>query len=221
MQCKSNRCLLRTAACGLAAFVFFVFAAGAADTAQAFADKKAYAKGYRAVRKGDYTQAEQIFRALLEKDAHDKEARLGLSFALLKQRNLQSAYDHAARVLMQDPLSARGHALLGTAILGAGEFRLSVEEFRTALALNENEALAVAGLAMVDFYENRLALAINGLRRAASIDPDEPDYIFSLGQAAARSEKYKEAADAYERFLIVAPKTDTDRRERIQGLIAF
>jgi tetratricopeptide (TPR) repeat protein len=221
MQCKSNQRRLRTAACGLAAFVFFVFVAGAVPAANGFADKKAYAKGYRAVRKGEFAQAEKIFRELLEKDSHDKEARLGLSFALLKQRNLQAAYDNAARVLMQDALSARGHALLGSAILGAGEFRLSVEEFRTALALDENEALAVAGLAMVDFYENRLTLAINGLRRAASMDPDEPDYVFSLGQAAARSEKYREAADAYERFLIVAPKTDTDRRERIQGLIAF
>ena len=45
------------------------------------------------------------------------------------------------------------------------------------------------------------------------MDPDEPDYLFNLGQAAARSEKYKEAADAYERFLVVAPKTDIDRRE--------
>ena len=221
MQCKSNRCFVRTAACGLAAFVFLVFGAGLAPTADAFADKKAYNKGYRAVRRGEYTEAEKIFRELLEKDGRDKEARLGLSFALLKQRNLQAAYDNAARVIMQDPLSARGHALLGSAILGAGEFRLSVEEFRTALALDQNEALAVAGLAMVDFYENRLPLAINGLRRAASMDPDEPDYVFSLGQAAARSEKYKEAADAYERFLIVAPKTDTDRRERIQGLIEF
>lgn len=221
MQSKTQRCLFKTAACGVAAFVFCLFLTGAAQTAYASADKKTYNKGYRAARKGEYPQAEKIFRELLEKDAHDIEARLGLSFTQLKQRNLQGAYDNAARVIMLDPLSARGHALLGTAILGAGEFRLSVEEFRTALALNENESLAVAGLAMVDFYENRLQKAIDGLRRAASMDPDEPDYIFSLGQAAARSEKYREAADAYERFLIIAPKTDTDRRDRILGLIAF
>jgi predicted aspartyl protease/Flp pilus assembly protein TadD len=222
MQCKNNRCLLRTAACGVAAFVFCLFVfAGTAPTAHASSDKKAYSKGYRAVRKGDYAQAEKIFRDLLDKDARDNEARCGLSFAQLKQRNLQAAYDNAARVIMLDPLSARGHALLGAAILGAGEFRLSVEEFRTALALTENEALAVAGLAMVDFYENRLPLAVPALRKAASMDPEEPDYVFSLGQAAARSEKYKEAADAYERFLMIAPKTDIDRRERILGLIEF
>jgi predicted aspartyl protease len=53
------------------------------------------------------------------------------------------------------------------------------------------------------------------------MDPGEPDFIFHLGQACARSEKYKEAADAYERFLAISPKTDSDRRARIQGLIEF
>lgn len=219
MQSNHKKHFLRMAAFSVAAAVLCFAFAGMAATAKA--DKKAYNKGYRAVRKGDYTEAEKIFRDLLGKDGHDNDARLGLSFALLKQRNLQGAYDNAARVLMADPLSARAHALLGSAILGAGEFRLSVEEFKTALALDENEALAVAGLAMVDLYENRLPLAIPGLRKAVSMDPDEPDYLFNLGQAAARSEKYKEAADAYERFLIVAPKTDFDRRARIIGLIDF
>jgi len=221
MQGNKQQSLSRMAAFGVAAFVLCFALAGTAHVAAGFADKKAYNKAYRALRKGDFQEAEKIFRELLGKDAHDADARLGLSFALLKQRNLQGAYDNAARVIMQNPLSGRAHALLGASILGAGEFRLSVEEFRTALTLDDNEALAVAGLAMVDFYENRMPTALNGLRRAVSMDPEEPDFVFNLGQAAARSEKYKEAADAYERFLMIAPKTDTDRRARILGLIDF
>jgi predicted aspartyl protease/Flp pilus assembly protein TadD len=221
MQCNNNRCLSRMAAFSVAAFVLCFALAGAPGIVAGSTDKKAYTKGYRAIRKGEFPQAEKIFRELLTKDGQDIEARLGLSFALLKQRQLQGAYDNAARVIMQAPLSARAHALLGAAILGAGEFRLSVEEFKTALALNENETLAIHGLAMVDFYENRLSLAIPMLRRAVSMDPDEPDFIFHLGQACARSEKYKEAADSYERFLAISPKTDFDRRARIQGLIDF
>src|SRR5215510_10028274 len=221
MQGNTQHRLFRMAAFSVAAFVLCFALAGATHTAAGFADKKAYNKGYRALRKGDYEQAEKVFRELLNKDAHDVEARLGLSFTQLKQRNLQAAYDNAARVIMQDPLSARAHALLGAAILGAGEFSLSVEEFRTALAINGEEALAVAGLAMVDFYENRMPSALDGLRKATYMDPDEPDYVFNLGQAAARSEKYKEAADAYEKFLMIAPKTDIDRRDRIRGLIEF
>jgi predicted aspartyl protease/Flp pilus assembly protein TadD len=221
MQGNDQQRLSRMAAFSVAAFVLCFALAGSCHTAAGFSDKKAYNKGYRALRRGDFEAAEKIFRELLIKDAHDTEARLGLSFTQLKQRSLQAAYDNAARVIMQDPLSARAHALLGAAILGAGEFSLSVEEFRTALTINGDEALAVAGLAMVDFYENRMPSALAGLRKAVNMDPDEPDFVFNLGQAAARSEKYKEAADAYERFLMIAPKTDTDRRERIIGLIDF
>lgn len=184
-------------------------------------NEKARNRAQKALRAGDFERAEQLYREVLAKDDQDTEARLGLSQALLKLRRLQDSFDHAARVAALNPLSPRAHALLGSAILAGGDFLLSVEEFRTALALNENEAIAIAGLAMVDYYENRTASCINRLRRAAEIDPDEPDYLFNLGQAAARSERYREAADAYERFLVIAPRTDAERRARIRGLIDF
>jgi Flp pilus assembly protein TadD/predicted aspartyl protease len=219
MQSQINMRLRRVAACCLAAFVLSLVVA--ISNSIVAAPSKALIKGQKALKKGDFADAEKIFREILGKDSRDVDARLGLSFALLKQRNLQGAYDNASRAIMLDPLSARAHALLGAAILGAGEFQLSVEEFRTAISLNQEEALAISGLAMVDFYENRLNASLAGLRRAVEVDPSEPDYVFNLGQAAARSEKYKEAADAYERFLIIAPKTDMDRRDRISGLIGF
>ncbi len=182
---------------------------------------KTRARALKALRSGDFERAEKIYRELLEKDDKDLDARLGLSHALLKQRRLQDSFDHAARAIAIDPLSPRAHALLGSVVLATGDFRLSVEEFRTAISLNDDEAMAIAGLAMIDFYENRTASCVIGLRRAVAIDPNEPDYLFNLGQAAARSERYKEAADAYERFLITAPRTDEDRRARIRGLIDF
>lgn len=207
------------AAAVMAAFVLFFNPV--VSNATASGSDKNHNRAHKALREGDYESAEKLYRDLLAKDPHDKEARLGLSFTLLKMRQLQDAYDHASRVILIDPLSARAHSLLGSAILASGNFRSSIEEFRTALSINENDAPAVAGLAMVDFYENRLDSALKGLRRAVSLAPDEPDYIFNLGQAAARNERYKEAADAYERFLTVAPKTDSDRRARIRGLIDF
>lgn len=190
-------------------------------TAASRVDDKPRSRAERALREGEFEVAEKLFRALLAKDARDVDARLGLSLALLKQRKLRDAFDHAARVIAVDPLSPRAHALLGTAVLASGDFRLSVEEFRTALSIKDDEAMAIAGLAMVDFYENRLSDCLSGLRRALFLEPNEPDYIFSLAQAAARSERYKEAANAYERFLAVAPLTDSDRRARIRGMIDF
>ncbi len=185
------------------------------------ADNKTRNRAERAVREGDFDLAEKLYRELLHKEPRNTEARLGLSFTLFKKRNLRDAFDHAARVIAEDPLSARAHSMLGAVILASGDFRRSVEEFRTALSLKDNEARAIAGLAMVDFYENRLDKSFQGLRRAAFIDPNEPDFVFDLGQIASRIERYKEAADAYERFLAIAPRTDTDRRARIRGLVDF
>ena len=187
----------------------------------AASNKKALTRAEKAMRAGDFQRAEQMYREMLTKDERDFEARLGLSKSLLKQRRFQDSFDHAARVLAADPLSAHAHALLGSVVLATGDFRLSIEEFRTALTLNENESMAIAGLAMIDFFENRNADCVARLRRAISIEGEEPDYIFNLGQAAARAQRYKEAADAYERFLLIAPKTDEDRRARIRGLIDF
>lgn len=178
-------------------------------------------RAQKALREGEFDRAEKIYREILNKDALDVQARIGLSFALLKKRNLREAFDNAARAIALDPLSSRAHAILGSVILTSGDFRRSIEEFKTALSLKSDDAMAIAGLAMVDYYENRLSECMNGLRRASFIDPNEPDYVFALGQAAARFEKYKDAADAYEKFLRIAPKTDTDRRDRIRGLIDF
>jgi tetratricopeptide (TPR) repeat protein len=184
-------------------------------------NQKALRQAKNALRSGDFQRAEQLYREILQKNEAEFEAHLGLSKTLLKQRQLQESFDHAARVIGANPLSAEAHAVLGSAILATGDFRLSLEEFRTALNIDDDQAMAVAGLAMIDFYENRNNDAVQKLRRAVSMDPDEPDYVFSLGQAAARGEKYKEAADAYERFLVIAPHTDADRRARIRGLIDF
>ncbi|HEX9545645.1 MAG TPA: tetratricopeptide repeat protein, partial [Pyrinomonadaceae bacterium] len=161
----------RLAAEFLAAFVICLAFVGPVS---AGGEQKMRTRADRALRDGDFENAEKMFRELLAKDARDKDARLGLSFALLKQRHLQDAYDQAARVILAEPLSSRAHALLGAAILASGNFQNSVEEFRTALSLEENESLAIAGLAMVDFYENRMDAAIKGLRRAVSLDSDEP-----------------------------------------------
>jgi predicted aspartyl protease len=74
---------------------------------------------------------------------------------------------------------------------------------------------------MLDFYENRINDSISNLEEAVFREPDEPDYQFALGQVSARAERYKESADAYKRFLSIAPQLDADRRARIKGLVEF
>jgi len=180
-----------------------------------------YRQAERFMREGDYEKAAQAYRELLTKNPKDQPARLGLSQALLKLGDLNEAFEHAAEVLRQDPQSARARALIGLVLLRSGVFREATEAFAAALVLDEREAIAWAGLAEIDFFENRTELSYQRLRRATALDPSEPDYWIALGRAAARLEKFREAAEYYEKFLAVSPKMDVERRERYRGLIAF
>ena len=45
--------------------------------------------------------------------------------------------------------------------------------------------------------------------------------MLTYARASSRAEDFKEAADAYEIFLQIAPESDSERRDRIKGLIQF
>jgi predicted aspartyl protease/Tfp pilus assembly protein PilF len=182
---------------------------------------KSLKRAEKELRQANFGEAEKIYRQLVERDQKDKDARLGLSFALIKQGKLQESYEHAAQVIAEDPLSSRAHALLGTSLLRSGEFRNSIEALYTAVKFNNRESLAIAGLAEIEYFENRSRTAYEWLKRAVQLDPMEPDYYISLARSCSRLEYYSEAADAYQRFLDVSPKTDIERRARIRGLIDF
>ena len=106
-------------------------------------------------------------------------------------------------------------------VLGAGRFKDARTLYFNAIRLNKKQAYAWAGYGLLDFYENRIKESLENLQQAVFHEPDQPDYFFALAQVSARAEKYKEAADAYNRFLALSRDTDDERRARIKGLINF
>ena len=172
-------------------------------------------------RKGKLDEAEKAFRGVIERSPKESRAKLGLSFVLLKQRQLLEAYDLSFEVARAEPKNSYAFAVLGAIMLNAGNFPQAKVSYLNALKLNNREALAWSGLGMLDFYENRITQGLESLREAVFLEPQEPDFIYALAQVAARAENYKEAADAYKHFLRISPQTDVERRDRIKGLINF
>ena len=124
-------------------------------------------------------------------------------------------------IALAEPKNARAFAVVGATLLISGNFKDATRCFEKSLSLNKKDDLAWAGLGMVDFYENRIDDSLSKLEEAGFLEPDDPDYQFALGQVSARAEHYKESADAYKRFLTIAPELDSDRRLRIKGLVEF
>jgi len=204
------------AAAGAAAF-------GAADIQQPDSDefRQLIKQSDKLVKKGNLPEAERLLLRALDLNKDDADTRLRLAFVYLKERRLRSAYETSFGVAKADPKNSHAYAILGATLLGSGKFPEARSVFYTAIQLNRKEALAWAGSGMLDFYENRIPESLQNLSQAVFHDPSEPDYLFAFAQVAARAERYRDAAEAYTRFLAVSKSTDDERRARIKGLINF
>ena len=120
------------------------------------AKEKTLREARKAARGGKYQKAIELYRGLLDKDARDIQARLGISHAYLKEQNYLHSFEHAAEALKIDPSNARAHALVGAALLRSGLVRAAVPELQRAMDLNPKEALAYGGAAEVDYFEGRI-----------------------------------------------------------------
>ena len=183
--------------------------------------KKLIKEATKLTRAGALVEAEGVLQRAIDLDAKRSEARVELAYVYVKGRRLQDAYNTCFPIAQAEPKNGRAFAVLGMTLLTGGRFREARLIFFKALQINRDEDLAWAGYGMLDFYENKIADSLNNLREAVYHEPNEPDYLFTLAQVAARSENYQEAAANYDKFLHVSNSADTERRDRIKGLIRF
>ncbi len=183
--------------------------------------KKILKQAKKLQRKGEIAAAEKVLRQAVANFPQNNAAKLDLAYLLFKQKQLFEAYNYAYEVAEQDEKNSYAFAILGAVDVSAGNFEEAKTFLNNSLFLNKKEALAWAGLGMLDFYENKGSASIMKLRSAVYLDNQEPDFIFSLAQVSARSEFYREAAVAYGQYLKVAAKNDQERIDRIRGLIKF
>lgn len=172
-------------------------------------------------KKGNYPEAEKLLRRVLTVNPNDSNAKLKLAKVFLKQRRLVESYEQSIEVCKNEPKNSEAFAVLGMTYLYAGNFHEARIAVINSLKLDRREAMAWAGLGLIDFYENRIDRSLERLNQAVYNDPSEPDFTFAFAQVAARAERYKQAAEAYRRYLAISNETDKDRRERIKGVIDF
>ena len=173
------------------------------------------------ILKGEFEEAERILRGGIVDYPRDSGLKLKLAFTLLKNRTLLEAYTLSFQVAKDEPNNASAFAVLGSVLLAGGRFNDARKILSRAMEISQKEPLALASFGMLEFYENQLDRSLEYLGAAKFLAPENPDYIFSFAQVAARAEKYREAADAYRQFLLFSRSTDEDRRARIKGLISF
>jgi tetratricopeptide (TPR) repeat protein len=175
----------------------------------------------KSMRAGKYEDALKVYRGVIDASLQDIPARLGASLAYLKLQNYVRSFEVATEVINIDKTNARAHALAGISLLRSGYVGAAIVELQQALNLDAREALAYGGAAEIDYYEGRPKESRTKSFYAHQLDPEEPDYLVTYARSSSRLEDFREAADAYALFLEISPPSDTERRDRIRGLIQF
>ncbi|HEX5362809.1 MAG TPA: tetratricopeptide repeat protein [Gallionella sp.] len=152
---------------------------------------------YRAYRDGKLDEAQQLYRELLGKDAHNTGALLGLA-AIAQQLGEETlAAQYYADVLRLDPRNATANA--GMAALNADEN----SESRLKTLLGEQPDSAALHFALGNLYagQARWGEAQQAYFNASALEPDNAEFAFNLAVSLDHLGQSKLAAQQYRRAL--------------------
>ncbi len=151
-------------------------------------------------------KAVELYRAALKLRPAYPAAHLGLARVLLDLNQHEAALDEIEAARRTRPAYAEASAVEGRINREAGFTDEAIESFRRAIREARVQPEAHVGLARVFEDKGQTEEAIAEYRKAIDqLSDSEPVIYQLLGAAYERTQKYKEAVAAYEKYLALAP----------------
>ena len=156
-----------------------------------------------------FTQAADLFAAVIAKEPANAEAYYGVVRALLGARRPTEAYAYAEQGLQRAPEYAATEDAAGIALVRKGELVKAEAHFRAALKLRSNDPAALQGMAsifsIISKYKTARALMLQAYAQA----PNDP----VLMRAHANTLKGADRIQELERVLAVLDPASEDARD--------
>ncbi len=164
--------------------------------------------GQRQLESGSYSEAVASLEAAarLAPASAEVHSMLGRVYLLDRQaRPAAASLERALELGSQDPRTA---LYLGSASWELGRLDEAERRFRQALASKSGAAalIALQQLGRLLLFQGRPAEALDPLRRAAVLLPDDVDLQLQLAQALEGANKPDEALAAYRKAVALAPE---------------
>uniref|UniRef100_UPI00111F005B tetratricopeptide repeat protein n=1 Tax=Janthinobacterium sp. GW458P TaxID=1981504 RepID=UPI00111F005B len=159
-------------------------------------------QGYQALNGGQLGAARQQYEAVLQQDAGNRDALLGL--AAVAQREQQGAQAASLYVRLLEINPDDGEALAGLIGLRQGDVEQSEAKLKAILARSPDSGPVLFALGNVYAKQRRWNEAQQQFFRAYSAAPGNPDYAFNLAVGLDRLNQPKLAATYYQRALSLA-----------------
>jgi superkiller protein 3 len=171
-------------------------------------------------RAGDFENALQHYRALLQKNELDAQAHNNLGLLYQEKNLLQESARELQRATLIEPRNAGAHNNYGVTLLMQGRADEAVAEFRSALALVPRNLDALVNLALAQRTAGQLDLAKETLLSALTIDPRNAPAHYNLAQLYDQTKEPARAVEHYRRFLETAAAEHAGRVAAVRARIA-
>jgi len=154
---------------------------------------------------GNLTQAEQIYRQVLQANPASPEAHNNLGNVLSHQGRPQEAIASFREALRWRPDLPEVHFNLGNTLNQMGNVQGAVACYQEALRLRPGYAGAYSNLGLALAGQGEFEEAMVCYREALRLRPDLPEAHYNLGLALAAQGKYDQAQACYEQALRIKP----------------
>ena len=171
-----------------------------------------FALGNEYLRAKEEPKAAVVFAKILKAAENLPAVQLRIATAYAERGYPDQAVAELKKLIAKDPKYPGAHYSLGAAYLvGASDamYPQAAEQFREELALNPNDYLSRYQLGHIELSQHKLSEAETDLRRAAELDPANPDAFLELGQLYTETNRAEQAAAALRKSISLT--TDVTR----------
>ena len=179
------------------------------------------AEGHRLHQSGDVSEAESIYRQVLEIDDGHVIGNNLLGLLCLQTKRFDEAVSHIEKALAEMPDDAQAHSNLGLALKDLNRLEEAARHFHEALKLGPNNPRTYNNIGNVYRELGRLDDSIASYRRALIIQPNYAEAHHNLGGALMHSGRFEEAVASLQQSLALKPgfeEAQVKLDQALQGL---
>jgi tetratricopeptide (TPR) repeat protein len=156
-------------------------------------------------RAGNYDEAAERFRKVIERFPAQYEGYFNLGLTLLKKGEVDPAIAALEKAAEVNPQSVESLFALGECYFAKGETEKARESFSKAIALNPESPMAHYNLGLVFYKLGKNEEALAAFEKSIAVKPDNASAHYQAGLAAIRLQNFERAITAFQEFLRLEP----------------
>ena len=167
-----------------------------------------YMLGLSAWKAGDFYEAEQAFTRALEIEPTHEKSLINMARVLLDQGRPEDALVRIENARELDPEAGSVHRMLGRALYQLGDEEGSIESYRQAIMIDDQDTWSMNNLGLIYIRQERFEDALLPLARATELDDGVVVFLNNLGTVLERTGHFAASRETFRAALAIDDSYD-------------